>query len=111
MPFGKIEKLKRSVENLNLKKNSLIIMTLPTPRQELTGSQILKKNSSCNILCVGGAINMLSGHENQIPSLMNYLNLEWLWRLRFDTKRRLKRLIESGLIFAKISIFKNNNIS
>jgi len=86
-------------------------MTLPTPRQEIIGSHILKKNSSCNILCVGGAINMLSGYENRIPSYMNYLNLEWLWRLRFDTKRRLKRLIESGLIFAKISILNKNNIS
>ncbi len=111
MPFGKITKLKKKVQNLKFSKNSLIIMTLPTPRQEIIGSHILKKNSSCNILCVGGAINMLSGYENRIPSYMNYLNLEWLWRLRFDTKRRLKRLIESGLIFAKISILNKNNIS
>ena len=38
---------------------------------------------------------MLCGDEPPVPPVIYLLNLEFLWRLRFDTKRRLKRLLET----------------
>ena len=38
---------------------------------------------------------MLCGDEPPVPKSINFLNLEFLWRLRFDTKRRFKRLLET----------------
>ena len=110
LPFGNFKKIKSFVERLRLQNNSLIILTLPTPKQELLGNFILKKYNKNIVLCIGGSINILSSHEKASPDILNLLNLEWLWRLKFDTKRRFKRLIESILIFFKITFYNKNSI-
>ena len=47
------------------------------------------------MLCVGGAISMASGDEKPIPEFLDNLGLEFLWRLRTDTYRRVIRLVQS----------------
>ena len=110
LPYGDIQKIKRNIFKLKFSSNSLIILTLPTPKQEIIGNIILKKNLKLNIICIGGSINILSGYEAEAPELFNNLNLEWLWRLRFDTKRRLIRLIQSIILLCKIKILNKNDI-
>ena len=41
---------------------------------------------------------MLGGYEPDPPKFIEN-NFEFLWRLRFDTKRRLKRLIFSAIYY------------
>ena len=38
---------------------------------------------------------MLCGDEPPAPKLFYILNLEFVWRLRFETRRRVRRLFES----------------
>ena len=49
--------------------------------------------------------------KKKTPELLNLLNLEWLWRLRFDTKRRIARLIETAYLFTKMLILNKNKIN
>ena len=65
---------------------------------------------NCNILCIGGSINMLSGYEKKAPNFLYKLNLEWLWRLKFDTKRRIFRLLESLRLILKLYVSGENKI-
>ena len=44
---------------------------------------------------------MLTGEEKVVPKYLYLLGLEFLWRLRIDTKRRLKRLIQTANYFLK----------
>lgn len=96
----------------NIKKNELLIITLPTPKQELLALKLANNNKNYKIICIGGALNIISGKEKVTPNLMYNYNLEFLWRLRFDTYRRIKRLIYTstyfilGLIFKKYSNIK-----
>ena len=90
--------------------NSIIILTLPTPKQELLANLIIKDYPECNILCIGGSINMLSGYEKRAPNFFYKFNLEWLWRLRFDTKRRMLRLIESLKLVIELYLMGKNKI-
>lgn len=104
---------KQIYDKIRLKKfinNSLIILTLPTPKQELLANLIIKDYPECNILCIGGSINMLSGYEKRAPNLFYKLNFEWLWRLRFDTKRRILRLIESLKLIIELYLMGKNKI-
>ena len=39
---------------------------------------------------------MISGEEKPVPKLLN--NLEFVWRLRYETKRRFLRLIDTFLL-------------
>ena len=52
--------------------DSLIILTLPTPKQEIVGNVLLNKYPKNNIICIGGSINILSGLEKQAPYLFYF---------------------------------------
>ena len=53
---------------------------------------------------------MLSGYEKKAPYILYRSNLEWLWRLKFDTKRRILRLSESLRLMVKMYFFGQNRI-
>lgn len=110
LSYGEIENLEKEISKIRFSNHAFIILTLPTPKQEIIANGIIKKYPKVNIICIGGSINILSGHEEKAPSYFYYFNLEWLWRLKFDTKRRILRLWESGIIYIKLNIFRNNRI-
>jgi exopolysaccharide biosynthesis WecB/TagA/CpsF family protein len=83
------------------KSNQLILLTISTPKQELLAELIYENNEFCKIICIGGGLEMLSGNEKEVPTFLYNRNLEFLWRLRYDTVRRLKRLIVTSLFSFK----------
>ena len=44
---------------------------------------------------------MLSGNEKKVPEFLYKHNLEFLWRLRYDTLRRVKRLLVTSFYSIK----------
>ena len=110
LPFGDVEKIINRLKKLKLSDCSIIFLTLPTPKQEIIANEIIKKYPNSTIICIGGSINILSGVERESPKIFNILYLEWLWRLKFDTKRRIIRLTESVILLIKIIIFRKIDI-
>ena len=92
LPFGKVENLYNLCPK-NFTEEDLIILTLPTPKQEQLAELIIANNKYFKILCLGGAVAMASGEEKPVPKILDRFNLEFLWRLRQDTSRRIYRLI------------------
>ncbi len=107
LPYGSDEILKKSIKSRV--KDGIIFLTLPTPKQEIIASYLASSLRSYKIYCVGGAINMLSGEEPPVPKIFEE-NLEFLWRLRFDTKRRVKRLIINSFFLVLGILSKKFNI-
>lgn len=93
MPFSNIEALKKKLPKIF--SNEVIFLTLPTPKQEIIANELACFNKNYTIFCIGGALNMLSGDEPEPPGGIIENNFEFLWRLRFDTKRRIIRLFKS----------------
>ena len=87
------------------KSNQLILLTISTPKQELLAELIYENNEFCKIICVGGALEILSGNEKVVPKFLYEKNLEFLWRLRSDTIRRLKRLIITSYYSIRFYLF------
>ena len=59
----------------------------------------MKINKHFKILCIGASIAIASGDEKPVPiKLKNY---EFLWRLRSDFFRRLKRIFETLYYYSK----------
>ncbi len=116
LPYGKVEDLFNNHCKINFSNSDLIIITLPTPKQELMSEMIKNYSKNYKILCVGGAVTMASGEEKQIPIFFDNYGLEFLWRLKTDTRRRIYRLFVSfssyvvGLIFMKYKKFKKTLI-
>ena len=94
LPYGTLENIYEFCPK-DFTNKDLIICTLPTPKQEQLAELIVKNNKYFKIICIGGAIAMASGEEKPIPEMLEKFNLEFLWRLRTDTKRRVIRLFYS----------------
>jgi len=104
LPYGGVDKIIQSLNVINL-KNKLTFITLPTPKQEIIAEHLSKINKFYKIICIGGSIAMVTGDEKPVPKLL--YKFEFLWRLQFDTKRRIKRLTSTFYYFLK-ERFTNN---
>ena len=97
LPFGKIEKILK--EKINLPKNTLTFITLPTPKQEKLAYHLSKQNKNFKIICIGASIAIASGDEKRVPNIIR--NYEFLWRLRSDFFRRSKRILETLFFYVR----------
>ena len=112
LPIGDVNNLYQKYLNFEFLDTDLIFLTLPTPKQEQLAELISKNSKFYKIFCVGGAINMASGLEKPVPPLIEKMNLEFLWRLRTDTQRRLRRLFISSIFYVLGEFFfKFRNIN
>lgn len=100
LPYKDVNNLFDNYCKIKFSSSDIIIITLPTPKQEQLAEKIRSFSQNYKILCVGGAVTMASGEETPIPALIENNGLEFLWRLRTDSKRRLIRLILSFSSFS-----------
>ena len=109
LPYGNISEIINEFK-LKINKDDLIFITLPTPKQEQFADYLSKKFNYFKIICIGGSISIVSGEEKQVPNWL--INFEFLWRLRYETRRRLIRLIKSFFyyIYGKFITRKINNL-
>lgn len=106
LPFASLNKLKFLL-NLNLEKSDLCLINLPTPKQEQLANELSKRNRYYKIICIGGGLLIASGLEKKMPKFFNKNNLEFLWRLHSDFKRRLFRLLTSVIDVMQFFLKKN----
>jgi UDP-N-acetyl-D-mannosaminuronic acid transferase (WecB/TagA/CpsF family) len=106
LPYGSVKKILNKF-NLKTNKNELVFITLPTPKQEAIAEKISKLNDNYRVICIGASIGIVSGDEKQVPNFIK--NFEFLWRLRYETFRRTKRLLET-FIYYLIGMFISRKI-
>jgi glycosyltransferase involved in cell wall biosynthesis len=101
IPFGNIKLILKSIDNLKINQKELIFLNIPTPKQEILACYIFKKNPNSRIVCIGGGLNMASGLEKKVPEIIDKMGIEFIWRLKNDTARRVSRLLLSffGLLY------------
>jgi glycosyltransferase involved in cell wall biosynthesis len=92
LPYGNIQNIIKNFKH-KTSKSELILTTLPTPKQEILADYISKRNKYFKVICIGGSIGIACGDEKEVPNI--FYNFEFLWRLKYETKRRLVRLIYS----------------
>ena len=90
-----------------LHNKELIFLTLPSPKQEIFALKMIKKFNKGKIICIGGAINIFSGEESAVPEILDKLGLEFVWRLKTETRRRSIRLF--GTFIGYLS-FENSKV-
>ena len=103
LPFGSIDVINK--KKIKLSKDVLTLITLPTPKQEQYAYELAKNNKFYKIICIGASIAIASGEEKEVPKIMS--KYEYLWRLRSETLRRLKRIFETYYHFNKKNYFSN----
>ena len=87
-------------------KRVAYISYLPLWNFLIFAQYLTKKNQNFKIICIGGSIAIASGEEKPVPTFINYF--EFLWRLRYETLRRIARLFDTFryFIYGKFFIHK-----
>ena len=104
VPYASVNEIAKFVDIIFNEKD-LLFITLPTPKQEQLAEIIMNKNLYYKIICLGGAIAIASGDEEPVPEFLDVFGLEFLWRLKTDTKRRLFRLIKTSYYYLLGEVF------
>ena len=99
LPYDNVENLYKNYCNFKFSEKDFIILTLPTPKQEQFAEFIRRDNKYYKIICVGGAVIMASGEERPMPDFFEKTSTEFIWRLRTDTRRRVRRLLSSFIYY------------
>jgi UDP-N-acetyl-D-mannosaminuronic acid transferase (WecB/TagA/CpsF family) len=107
IPRSNLDIIFRSLKKIKFKKNNLIFINLPTPKQELIAFFISQNIKNFKIICSGGAIDYNAGLQALPPKFFIKYGLESLWRLRYDFFRRLNRFLVTIIVFFKNYLLKN----
>lgn len=81
---------------------ALHVLCLGTPKQEYF-ARVLRQRGIArgHALCVGAAVDFLTGHQVRAPRIMRQLGLEWLYRLVSNPGRLWRRyLVDGPKVFA-----------
>jgi len=110
LPFGNVNKILKKVPKVH--PSQLILITLPTPKQEIIANFILRKYKNSKIICIGGGLAIAAKDEKACPKFLEKIYLEFLWRLQYQTIRRSVRLINTlyTLVKANLSLFNKRII-
>ena len=96
LPYGSPKEIAEKIPQLS--NYTLLVLTLPTPKQEVVAEILTKSNRFYKILCLGGALEMAFGKE-KIPKFFDKDGIESIYRLRFETYRRIRRLLVTLMFF------------
>jgi exopolysaccharide biosynthesis WecB/TagA/CpsF family protein len=72
-------------------------LAIGSPQQEMIAQKLKERGIARGLaLCVGAAINFLTGIERRAPLWMQQAGLEWLYRLSRDPRRLWRRYLVRG---------------
>ena len=91
LPFGKFSLIKKT--NIQIPRKSLILITLPTPKQEQLSEHLINKINNLKIICIGGGLSIAAGDTKKVPKF--FTNHEYIWRLQYEPIRRSIRILET----------------
>lgn len=72
-------------------------LAVGSPQQELLAQRLRTRGAATGLaLCVGAALNFITGTERRAPRWMQQAALEWLYRLSNDPARMARRYLMRG---------------
>lgn len=85
-------------------KPTILFVGLGAPLQEKWLAANAKRLRSVRLaMGVGGAFDMISGVRPRAPRFLQYMGLEWLWRVSQEP-RRIRRILRAVIIFPILTL-------
>lgn len=87
------------------------IVSLGAPKQELLADALHSKCRDVGFLCVGAALDFISGHAVRAPKWVRQIGMEWFWRMVTNPRRLALRYAGCAVAFLKMcmpSVFRKN---
>ena len=80
----------------------LCFVALGVPKQELFADHMAAIFRGVGFLCVGAALDFLSGEQVRAPQFLRRTGLEWAWRLVGDPRRMALRYARCAALLADL---------
>ncbi len=90
-------------DRINASGASLCFLSLGAPKQELLADALSRRCPKVGFLCVGAALDFISGQVRRAPLWMQKSKLEWFWRLLSDPRRLTVRYARCGALFLSLA--------
>jgi exopolysaccharide biosynthesis WecB/TagA/CpsF family protein len=81
----------------------IVLVALGAPKQELFADFAAARHEGIGYLCIGAAIDFVSGEQVRAPKLFQLVKLEWLWRLMLDPRRLALRYWRCATLLAELT--------
>lgn len=103
--LDKPEELERCVKFAVAEPADFVFLAIGSPQSEAIAFQLSQnERASGTCLCIGAALEFMTGMKQRAPRWMSNLGLEWLHRLASDPKRLWRRYILSIPTFAMLIV-------
>ena len=87
---------------IKAKRSTHLIMGVGAPKSEIWAHEHLDQLGNPFILCVGAAVEFVTGLKTRSPIIMRRIGMEWLWRFGTEPRRLFHRYFvrSFGFVFA-----------
>ena len=82
----------------------LCFVCLGAPKQELVAHALKERCPGVGFICVGAALDFISGAVKRAPLWVQRLGLEWAWRMASDPLRLAPRYLRCAEVFLLIAL-------
>jgi len=89
---------------LNASGARLCFVCLGAPKQEILADALARQCPGVGFVCVGAALDFISGHARRAPVWMRRSGLEWFWRLISQPRRLAARYAECAYVFLLLAL-------
>jgi len=94
-----VDQIEAVAAGVNESGARLCFVCLGAPKQELLADALVPKCDGVGFLCVGAALDFISGRSRRAPGWWRRSGLEWLWRLFGDPRRLAARYLSNAFVF------------
>jgi N-acetylglucosaminyldiphosphoundecaprenol N-acetyl-beta-D-mannosaminyltransferase len=92
------------LDQIGASRPDLLFVGMPTPFKEVWCQSHRDRLGAALVLPVGGAFDVLSGFVKRAPRWMQYLGLEWSWRLLMEPRRMWWRYLVTNAAFLGLAL-------
>jgi N-acetylglucosaminyldiphosphoundecaprenol N-acetyl-beta-D-mannosaminyltransferase len=91
-----------TISRITASNANICLVSLGAPKQELVADILSAYCTGVGFICVGAALDFISGEVRRAPVWMMRCNLEWAWRLATNPRRLAARYLECAFLFISL---------
>ena len=82
----------------------IALLALGAPKQELFADRAFANHPGVGFICIGAALDFISGDQQRAPLMFQKTGLEWLWRLGSNPRRLAARYWQCALVLGDLAV-------
>lgn len=82
----------------------IVLLALGAPKQELFADRAFAAHPDVGFVCIGAALDFISGDQQRAPLIFQKTGTEWLFRLATNPRRLASRYFQCALLLADIAL-------